>query len=1426
MISQIERTATTNFEFLILDWDLKEKYYDRAKYIEDFYVKGEFKKTIEQEEKFEKDLIEQKKILSGINETIDKSPKEEALIRLEFLFNALKNISIQNGQKVESDFTNPLPENSYNTNERKLIYVQTADNSDGKWDVYSKSEKIGDATADVSNNPLDFQPNSEFLRRQADCRIREYMTTSGVPFNVEWSELAYRPNNKQHPWFRDQEVHEVLKKSGYKKNTEINGNEWWNVSLETAKKAIQAVKENREYIDGPQNNNEKIILRPEQLEAVSRTKKVFENKKKMLWNAKMRFGKTLTAYQLVKEENYKSVLILTHRPVVSDSWFKDFYKLEMNDSGYIYSSKSIGPNIKKLISNNKKFVYFASMQDLRGSSIVGGNQGDKNKEIFSHKWDLIIFDEAHEGTQTELAKRVESGLEKKETKILELSGTPFNILDQYTNDQVFTWDYVMEQEAKLRWNVENPNKMNPYESLPKVNMYTFEMIDKEKYEDDSKSFNFKEFFRVDDNGNFVHESDVNNFLNEITKNAKTNYPYSTEEYRNELRHSLWLLPGVAEAKALKKLMDKHPIFKSEYNVINVVDHDDNDVISNDDPDLERVRKAISDKPWETKTITLTVRKLTTGVNVKEWTAVMFLNNTTSPMNYLQAAFRAQTPYSDKVQGKKTNSYVFDFAPDRALTVMAESATINSGVGKKNTPEQKKRMSKLLNFLPILGIEGNSMKKYSMDRMLTQLKKVYAEKAVRTGFDDDSIYSDELLTIDPKAAEMFEKLRGIIGKTGASKKPKKVDVNKNGLSDEENNRAEEAKKKKKNQRTPEEQEALDKQKEAKKQRRNAISILRGISIRIPLMIFGMDIDISQDVDINTFINKIDDISWKEFMPAGVTKEMFLEQSKYYDPEVFIEAGRIIRRRAKSYDELTYTERSEKIALLHGTFKNPDKETILTPWSVVNRQLASTIGGLSFYNEEFSDMTIDGNSALNWVKKDVTDDIFKDNGHVIEINSKTGLYPLYAANSFFYKKQMEFINRNAGQISKNDEEKIIRSILKNNIYVIAKTPMARTITKRTLVGYKNWNVNIKYVKDITNRIKNDKQSVIKEIQKEFGIMKFDAVVGNPPYQQDIEGRGDQPSIYNYFLDLGYSIGTRVSMIHPARFLFNAGNTPKKWNNKMLNDPHLKIEYFEQDSSVIFPNTDIKGGVAISYRDENKNYGPIGFFTPYPEVKSILNKVNQLKEKSISDIFYSNTSYKYDSLLYEENPYLKKRVSGGSVRYLSSSVLKNFREVLHTEKPNDDYKYASIIGRLNNERVIRYMREDYLVPPENYKRYKVFVAASNGTGKLGEKLSKPLVGKPNFGATETFISLGSFSEKEDADNLLKYLETRFARVMLGTVKITQSNKSKDVWKNVPLVNFKNDGDIDWSQTIDGIDCQLFKIFNLSNDEIKFIEDNADKM
>ncbi len=530
----------------------------------------------------------------------------------------------------------------------------------------------------------------------------------------------------------------------------------------------------------------------------------------MLWNAKMRFGKTLTSLELIKEQKYSKVLIMTHRPVVSDSWFEDFGKMNMAEEGYRYGSDGAHFKLKDLKSGNTPFIYFVSIQKLR----YGGGKVNL-KEFSDVDWDLIIVDEAHEGTQTELAENVLKSLEKDNTKVLSLSGTPFNIQDQYSEDSVYTWDYTMEQSAKLRYSLEHPTEKNPYESLPRVNMFTFDMKNKERFSDESKSFNFREFFRVNENNEFVHKSDIQSFLDNITnENSKTNYPFSTNQYRNELRHTLWLLPGVKEANAFEKLLNEHQIFGNEYKIVNVVKDDKSDINEvATEGDLDKVRQAIGD-PSQSKTITLTVRKLTTGVNIPAWTAVLFLSNTNSAMNYLQAAFRAQTPFSHEKLGMKKNSYIFDFAPDRALTVMAESVQINSGVGKKNTIQQKASMTQLLNFMPILGQTENGMKVFNVDKMLTQLKKVYAEKAVRSGFEDDSLYNDELLTLNEADLNDFNNLKEIVGKTNLSGLPKKVEINVNGLTDEEYEKGEKAQKKKPRERTAEEKEVIEKIQKAK------------------------------------------------------------------------------------------------------------------------------------------------------------------------------------------------------------------------------------------------------------------------------------------------------------------------------------------------------------------------------------------------------------------------------------------------------------------------------------------------------------------------------------------------------------------------------------------------------------------------------------
>ena len=1361
----------------------------------------------------------------------EDATKENALKALKEVFDILAWMTLTYidpdiKREAIGQFLEPRALEMYSTATRKFIYIQTVKNENGLFNAYDGSHKIGEGSISEDDLEADWSPNSDFLREAAPKRIKQYMTTSGLPYTLGWVELAYKKSTKT--WFHDKDVHKVLTRSGINHSKYLEGNEWFETDLETAKQAIKAVKEGREYLQNiieetPQAET-RIELRPEQKEAVAKTQKVFKKKDKMLWNAKMRFGKTMTSLQLIKEEQFQKVLIMTHRPVVSDSWFEDYHKLKMDEAGYEYGSVNKGAHITSLKKGDKPFIYFASIQLLRY------NNGETNLKDFADvDWDLIIIDEAHEGTQTELSDIVLKQLIKENTKVLELSGTPFNLLDQFDEDQVYTWDYTMEQQAKTKWKYEHPDEPNPYDSLPKVLMYTFEMKNKAKFMDESKSFNFREFFRTDENEQLVYKKEVNAFLDNITnKDSKTNYPFSTPEYRNELRHTLWIMPGVKEANAFEDLLNEHPIFGKEYKIVNVVrgSYTDNGVTN--EADIEKVRNAITDDPTATKTITLTVRKLTTGVNVPQWTAVMFLSNTNSAMNYLQAAFRAQTPYSHEKLGKKERCYIFDFAPDRALTVMAESTQINTGVGKKNTEGQKQAMTSLLNFLPILGSSETGMKTYNVDNMLTQLKRVYAEKAVRSGFEDDSLYNDRLLTLTAEDASMFNKLNAIVGKTQKTKASNKVTVNENGLTDEEYKTGEQGQKKPARKRTEEEKAAIEKIKEAKKDRKKLISILRGVSIRIPMMIYGMKVDFDKDITIKDFINKVDDESWKEFMPKGFTKGMFSEITKYYDAEVFIEAGRIIRQRAKSFDSLDFIERAERVAGLFGSFKNPDKETVLTPWRVVNMQTAKSVGGLNFYDDDFTSTTNGATSNLHWVEKDITSEIYHPGTKILDINSKTGLYPLHAAISLYYQKVV------ANDDNHFEADKVYQDILANNVYAVAKTSMAKTITERTLTGYRDYKTNVKYIEDLTDTLKNDIEEGKQKVEEAFNQVKFDVVIGNPPYQEDSGTSARDNAIYNHFYDIAKRISDKYLLITPARFLFNAGSTPKEWNKEMLNDPHLKVVYYESNSLNIFPNVGVAGGVVVLYRDSKREFGAIESFTSFEELNSISKKVssNSEGEKSLTSIISGRGIYKLTDKLHNDFPQIKELQSKGHSNDVGTGAFDKFNDLIYfKDEPKDSniHSYNIIQGRFSNTRTVRYIRSDYLNKPSGSDKWRVIIPKAYGTG-ITDKGSSMLIGEPfviepNVAFTETYISIGKFDHELEAKNCLKYIKSKFARCMLAVLKITQDN-TREKWKKVPLQNFTSTSDIDWSQSIAEVDQQLYKKYGLSEEEIQFIESKVKEM
>ena len=437
--------------------------------------------------------------------------------------------------------------------------------------------KVGEATSD-NDEIFGLEPNSSALNNAAKKRINQYTQTAGISYDLLYTEVTIYPKNGIMNSFSDSEVHNVLLRSGIKRkafDTENKANEWFVTDLETVKKAIKAVKEGKSSLNSSEITTKQspIVFRPEQKDAVQKTKKQFKKSNEMLWFAKMRFGKTLSALQVIREHDFKRTLILTHRPVVDSGWFEDFNKIFYDKPNYHYGSKNKGGEFFNLEKRSKKeaiqYIYFASIQDLRGSELVGGNF-DKNNELFNTDWDFIIVDEAHEGTQTELGKNVIRELREEKTKILHLSGTPFNLIDDYKEDEIYTWDYVMEQKAKAEWDEIHFGDPNPYASLPKMNIFTYDLGKLlNDFIDEDVAFNFKEFFRVDETGEFLHKKDVFSFLNLICKgDSESNYPFATQEYRDNFRHSLWMVPGVKEGKALSTLLKSHPVF-SQFNIVNV-----------------------------------------------------------------------------------------------------------------------------------------------------------------------------------------------------------------------------------------------------------------------------------------------------------------------------------------------------------------------------------------------------------------------------------------------------------------------------------------------------------------------------------------------------------------------------------------------------------------------------------------------------------------------------------------------------------------------------------------------------------------------------------------------------------------------------------------------------------------------------------------
>ena len=1289
----------------------------------------------------------------------------------------------------------------------RLIYVFAINDEQHK-----DCLKIGETTLEEDCTNI-LSPNDTLLNEAAHKRIDQYTKTAGIDYQLLYTEMTLFLKDMKLTSFNDKEVHSVLQRSGIKKKVfdMVKGaNEWFCCDLATAKKAIAAVKEGKKSLlpgDITESQNP-IIFRPEQKVAIEKTIKQFKKGNQMLWNAKMRFGKTLSALEVVKRCEFARTIIVTHRPVVDKGWFEDFNKIFYDRSDYHYGSANQGEsfgNLEKLAAKGHKFVYFASMQDLRGSSLVGG-KFEKNQAIFDTPWDLLIVDEAHEGTQTELGKSVTQELTKKDTKVIRLSGTPFNLLDDYSEDEIFTWDYVMEQRAKSEWDEIHMGDPNPYESLPAINIYTYDLGNlMSEFVEDEKAFNFREFFRTKEDDTFIHEKDVDHFLNLLCKDdAESLYPYSRDEFRKIFRHTLWVVPGVKAARALSAKLKTHEVF-GNFQIVNVAGNGDED--EENAEALKMVNDAIGPDPDETFTITLSCGRLTTGVSVKPWTAVFMMAGSfsTSAAQYMQTIFRVQTPFS--CHGRmKEQCYAFDFAPDRTLRVLAEAAKVSAKAGKQ-TDEDRRILGDFLNFCPIISIEGSKMNKYDVEKMMGQLKKAQIEKVVQCGFEDGALYNDELLKLTDVDLKDFDNLKGIIGKTKAMGKTGDIDVNKQGFTNEEYEEKEKLEKKKKKDLTPEEQKRLDELKKKQTQRKDAISILRGISIRMPLLIYGAELkNEDEEITIDNFASLIDSQSWEEFMPKDVTKAVFNRFKKYYDPDIFREAGKRIRAMARAADKFTVEERIERIAAIFNTFRNPDKETVLTPWRVVNMHMSDCLGGWCFYDEEFKQTL----QVPRWVDQGkVTKDVFRPEAHILEINSKSGLYPLYVAYSI-YRSRVDAMKQKYGSVGIPFAQSLWDATIAENILVVCKTPMARSITRRTLAGFRDTRVNAQYYKDLIQNISERPEAVVNTFRdgKRFWKinqdenMKLDAIVGNPPYQVNVGEKKDNYGmlIFNKFVGISIQMKPNyMSMIFPSRW-FTGGRGLDEFRTTMLNDDRIRLITDFVDSTDLFPTADISGG--INYMLWDKSYHGLCDFTGIHK-----GRVTRMKRKLNQ---FETFVRRNDAL-----SIIEKVIAVGE-HTMTETVSGQTPFGFITTFKGKAKAFEGSISLYGSNGSITYVSRDEVEKNKDWiGKYKViFTKAAPGGGGSDKNgmyllLSSLQIIRPNEVCTQTFLVGDSFDSNDEALNCMNYLKCKFTRFLI-LQSMTSQDLSPERFRFVPLQDFTRP----WT------DADLYAKYSLTNEEIQFIE------
>jgi len=1379
-------------------------------------------------------------------------------------------------------------------------------------------------------------------RRNVDERIRQQTGTAGIAYAKLWSEPAKFHGCDE--WFHDKQLHAYLRK--FKQVDQRPNTEWFYYDG-TPERAHADFDEFRHKKRSQVGKELEYQLRAEQEAAVQTTLDYIAAHEggEFLWNAKPRFGKTLTTYDLVRRLEAQKVLIVTNRPAIANSWFDDFetfiaWKTHLH---FISTTDSLKDRAVFTREDYYKImdalpeeewdahgqISFISLQDLKGAISFGGKH-DKLKWVKDLEWDLLVIDEAHEGVDTFKTDVAFDNITRHFT--LHLSGTPFKAVasGKFSQEQIFNWTYADEQGAKAQW-PEDSEENNPYEGLPRLNLFSYQMsqmitdeVNKGAEIDGREidfAFDLNEFFATNDNGKFEHEAEVRKWLDTLTRNEK--YPFSTPGLRAELKHTFWLLNRVASAKALEKLLREHPVFENYAVILAAGDGrtDEDDPVATQ-KSLDKVRAAI--KAYD-KTITLSVGQLTTGVTVPEWTAVMMLSNIKSPSLYMQAAFRAQNQWSYDVGGekrRKQNAYVFDFAPERTLIIYDEFANnLNSKTvgGGGTTDDRENNIRTLLNFFPVIAEDdGGKMVELDVRQVLTIPKTIKAQEVVKRGFMSNMLFQNiSGIFASAEAREILEQLNPVApGRVVPSAQSSQIDT-KNIKVDNDGDvvvdpaiviattearfgekvyadvaaAAETAAEKPSGSVTSAVATAfthgvLGPVKEIAKQnsvtaaqaeqvvRQNANVLAREVEmVEKQAEIKAAEAAVMREKAIADAANDAAAIAEAKARFTAAQREIAEARRQEIASKVEEKTKELTQKSTadifkKAEEKKKTTVEDDVRARLRGFARTipsflmayGDPATTLVTFDAnITDSVFKEVTGITLdqfralrdaynffdavvFNESVQEFLRKKEQLANYFDDSQTEDIFdyippqktnqiytpkqvvkmmidklEEESPGLFTDKTTTFADLYVKSGLYLTEIVKRLYAGL-ESALPDENARLRHILEHQVYGFAPSEIIYNIARNFVYGgFPGIDSSHLQRRNLT------------ETAKAGGSleMRFDCVVGNPPYQDETIGEQNSNNpIYNFFYSMAEQISPRYCLISPARFLSRAGYTPRNWNEKMLNDEHLKVVFFEQKSANVFPNTDIKGGVVVLLRDSTKTFGKIGTFAIHEELSHIVNKVTSKTTTTIDSIVTGQGVYRLTDLAIEQYPQITTIQSKGHKNDVGSGAFKILDNLIYfDERPCDSRDYIRVLGILNSNRVYRWIRRDFINNPLGFEHFKVVLPKYNGSGALGEVLSTPFVGEPLTGFTETFISIGAFSNECEAQNCLKYIKTKLARTMLGVLKVTQNN-TRATWAKVPLQDFTPQSDIDWTQPIPDIDRQLYAKYGLDEQEIAFIEEKVKAM